>query len=91
MLNNPTKVKDYKYPISNTRQEFLEEENTKIIGTKGMVFKKFMTERERLDKYIKENEKTQIYYEINRSRNKSTNSNKSFNCFFKIDLSKSLC
>jgi hypothetical protein len=63
MATSPIKIKDYSNNISSTRQEFLEEENQKIIGSKGFVFKSFKTEKERVADYLKE--RNTIFSKIN--------------------------
>jgi hypothetical protein len=54
MASSPIKIKDYQNVISSSRKEFLDEENQKIIGAKGFVFKSFKTEKERVQEYLRE-------------------------------------
>lgn len=48
MAQTPVKIKDYNNPIDNVRQKFMEDQNEKIRGKKGFVFKSFQTEKERI-------------------------------------------
>lgn len=62
--SNPTPLNDYKSPINSTRQQLLQEENDKIRGDKkGMVFRKYVSEKERIDEYLKEKQKDKEYEE----------------------------
>lgn len=56
MAASPIKIKDYKNQIYSSRKELLDEENDKIIGNKGFVFKKFKTERQRIEELMEERE-----------------------------------
>lgn len=53
MANDPVPLTKYISPISSTRQILLQEEDKKIIGRRGMIFKSFITEKERLAEYDK--------------------------------------
>jgi len=48
MIGNPTKIKDIPNKIESVRADFYEAESNKIIGKKGMVFKTFQTEKQRI-------------------------------------------
>ena len=48
MISDPIKIKDAPNKIESVRAGFLEEESDKIIGKKGMIFKSYQTERQRL-------------------------------------------
>lgn len=54
MVNNPITVTNYVNPIDSTRKALLDEENEKIQGRRGFVFKGFKTEKERIEEYMKE-------------------------------------
>lgn len=56
MAESPIQIKDMQHMISSVRQEYFDEGNSKIIGGKGFVFKKFKTEKERIEDYLKERE-----------------------------------
>ena len=53
MVSSPIKVKDYINPIESTRQELFREEDMKIQGNRGFIFKGFKTEKERIEEHIK--------------------------------------
>lgn len=53
MISHPIKIKDIPNKIDSTRAAFYEEESTKIIGNKGMIFKTFKTEKQRIEEYLK--------------------------------------
>lgn len=57
MANAPIIVKVNKDYINNPRHIYLEETKKKILGRKGMVFNGFVTEKERIEKQMKEMEK----------------------------------
>lgn len=48
MAKKPKELKDYKGPIENTREIMLREEDDKIQGRRGFVFKGYKTEKERI-------------------------------------------
>ena len=50
MVKNPIKIKDYNQAIINTREELMKETDDQIKGTKGFIFKGFITEKERIVK-----------------------------------------
>ncbi len=50
MIGSPIKIKDIPNKMETTRASLLEQESNKIIGRKGMVFKTFQTEKQRLVK-----------------------------------------
>jgi hypothetical protein len=53
MVASPIQVKDYLNPIENTRKEFLQEEDQKIQGRRGIVLKGFKTEKERIKDHLR--------------------------------------
>jgi predicted N-acyltransferase len=53
MVSSPIQVKDYLNPIDNTRKEFLQEEDQKIQGRRGIVLKGFKTEKERIEEHLR--------------------------------------
>jgi len=48
MITSPIKIKDEANKPESVRAAFLEEGSNKILGKKGMVFKTYKTEKERL-------------------------------------------
>lgn len=60
MVNKPVVVKDYHQPIECTRKDLYEEEIDKVTGRKGMIFKGYKTEKERI--VIKINNIRKIIY-----------------------------
>lgn len=48
MVQSPIKVKEFIHPIENPRLEFFQEEDVKIKGRRGFIFKGFKTEKERI-------------------------------------------
>ena len=56
MANHPQEIKNYINPIVSSRQELLNEEGEKILGNRGMIFKSFQTEKERIKEYLKKRE-----------------------------------
>lgn len=56
MVNEPQEINNYINPIASTREMLLNEQNEKIIGGRGMVFKSFQTEKERVSEYLKTRE-----------------------------------
>ncbi len=48
MAQTPINIKDYTSPIDNVRQKFMEDQNEKIKGKKGFIFKSFQTEKDRI-------------------------------------------
>ena len=53
MVHSPIKVKDYMNPIESTREELMREEDQKIQGRRGFIFKGFKTEKERIEEHMK--------------------------------------
>jgi len=53
MAAEPAPITNYTSPIASTRQTLLNEEDGKIRGKRGFVFKSFITEKERLAEYLK--------------------------------------
>lgn len=57
MAHSPIVVKLNKEYINNPRHEYLEESKNKILGRKGIVLKGYVTEKERMERRMKEMEK----------------------------------
>lgn len=53
MALEPKPIKSYVSPIASTREQLLSEQDSKIIGNRGMVFKSFITEKQRVAEYLK--------------------------------------
>lgn len=53
MVHSPIKVKNYENPVESTRKDLLDEENEKIQGNRGFIFKGYKTEKERIEEYLK--------------------------------------
>ena len=53
MASKPVYLKTHSKPIASSRQELYQEEGQKILGNRGMVFKSFKTEKERIEDYLK--------------------------------------
>ena len=54
MVKKPLKVKEYLPPMETCRKLFLEEQNYKILGPKGFVLKHYISDKERIEKLLKE-------------------------------------
>jgi len=61
MAHQPIIVKDSKDYINNPRQELFEESKNKILGRKGIILKGYVSERERIEKHLKEIEKCKFF------------------------------
>jgi hypothetical protein len=48
MASHPRRIKDYMNPVESTRAELMKENDPKIQGRKGFIFKGFITEKERI-------------------------------------------
>jgi hypothetical protein len=58
MAHAPIVVKVGKDCINNPRQEYIEESKQKILGGKGIVLKGYVTEKEGIERRMKEMEKS---------------------------------
>jgi len=65
MAHAPIVVKVKQDSINNPRQEYLEESKQKILGRKGIVLKEYVTEKERIERRMKEMEKRKEINKIN--------------------------
>ena len=82
MVNSPIKVTNYESPIENTRKNLIDEENQKIQGNRGFIFKGFKTEKERIDEYLKNrnfyyNDEVSLNNSVEKSEEKNNNQFKS--------------
>jgi len=64
MAYKPLIIRDAEEIVVNPREDFLEESKQKIIGKKGIIVKGFETEKERIERYIKEKEFCNIFKKI---------------------------
>ena len=57
MAHAPIVIKVNKDFVNNPRHEYLEESKKKILGRKGIILKGYMSEKERIERHMKEMEK----------------------------------
>jgi len=50
MVHSPIQIQQFVSPVESTRKQLIEEENDKIKGGRGFVFKGFKTEKQRIVK-----------------------------------------
>ena len=60
MVKSPLVVQDYLCPIESTRKKLMEE-NSSRSNHKKFCFKKYVTEKERIKKYLEERKSTYIW------------------------------
>jgi len=70
MAHSPFVNKVNQEIINNPRHIYLEESKNKILGRKGMVLKGYVTEKERLERQMKENEKCILINKFNKKSQK---------------------
>ncbi len=58
MAHNPIILINNSTVVNNPRQDFFEESKNKILGRKGIILKGYMTERERIERHLKEIDKS---------------------------------
>lgn len=66
MVSNPIQVTNYENPIETTRKKLLDDENEKIQGNRGFIFKGYKTEKERIEEYMKN--KNFYFHSLNESQ-----------------------
>ena len=52
MIASPVKIKDIPHKVQSSRMDLYEEESNKIIGTKGMIFRKSKIANSEKDRFV---------------------------------------
>jgi len=56
MANNPITIKEHNFHFNTTRQDFMNDNNRKFGGSGKFSFRKYKTDKERIDEYLREKE-----------------------------------
>lgn len=73
MVDKPITLKEYVMPSMNTtRQDYINDKNRKFGGSSKFSFRKYKTDKERLEEYLRQKEENQKYIERIKGKNSSS-------------------